>query len=209
MPENVAARINLGTLCDTIGDASQAEAQFQFALQYGVESIEQAQLVHEFLEKKGDYSRLRELWSDYLKQYPDVVLARSFLAWALVLEGKSNDAREQIARIGVPAARSILIAQATVALLALEEGREDVVQLMGDRLVSEGDAATRRRLLRALERFDGRKPGNPWTYYLTALLLHSDGQLDAARAFLDLFANQCSGSSCATALAALEAKLRI
>jgi hypothetical protein len=63
-------------------------------------------------------------------------------------------------------------------------------------LMTSDDIASRQRLLRALERFDSRKPGVAWTYYLTAALLQAEGQTDAARAFLELFTRQCTTPSC-------------
>lgn len=207
MPENVTARVNLAHLYDTQGDWRQALEQYSRALEYGFESMEQAGFAHDFFESHEHFEMLTELWDRYTKTHPGDSNAKAFLAWSLLVGGQTDSARAQIAGIGT-AARSIVMAQATVALLALHDGRDDVVRSLADRLATSGDSASRQRLLRALERFDNANPGIAWTYYLTAAMLQADGQRDAARAFLELFTKSCSGPSCGDAGRVLAAKLQ-
>ncbi len=207
MPENLTARVNLAHLYDTAGDTRHATEHYQRAQQYGFESIEQAAFAHDFFEKQENFSVLTDLWTAYLQRRPNDPSGRAFLAWSFLAAGQPEKAREQIARLGAEA-RTLPMAQAAVALFALEDNRDDMVRSLADRLVTSGDTAARQRLLRALERLDARKPGLPWTYYLTAALLQAEGQLDAARAFLELFSNHCSGPSCSDARRFLESKLQ-
>ena len=207
MPENVTARINLAHLYDTVGDANRAAEHYKIAQQHGFESLDQAVFAHDFFDKREQFQELTDLWSDYLEKNPDDHAARAFLAWSLLNAGEPEKSREQIARLG-PAAPSLAMAQATVAMMALEDSRDDMVRSLAGRLVTSGDTASRQRLLRALERFDARKPGNAWTYYLASSLLQAEAKPDAARAFLDLFNRNCSGPTCPQARAEIEQKLQ-
>jgi protein O-mannosyl-transferase len=206
MPENVPARINLAHLYDAVGDANRAAEHYKIAQHYGFDSLDQALFAHDFFDRREQFRLLIDLWNAYFQKYPDDHAARAFLAWSLLNAGEPENSREQIARLGT-AARSLTMAQATVALMALEDGRDDMVRSLANRLVTAGDPASRQRLLRALERFDTRKPGLAWTYYLTAALLHADGKPDAARAFLDLFTRNCSGPACSEARGEVEQML--
>jgi tetratricopeptide (TPR) repeat protein len=207
MPENASARINLAHLYDTVSDTPRAKQHYQRVQQYGFESLEQAVFAHDFFEKHESFNSLPGVWTAYLKLHSDDTTGRAFLAWSFLNAGEPEKAREQIAGLG-DQARLLAMVQATVTLLALEDGRDDVVRSLADRLVTSGDTVTRQRLLRALERFDTRRPGIAWTYYLTAALLQAEGQFDAARAFLDLFTKNCSGPSCADARRVIETKLQ-
>ncbi|MEK7730694.1 MAG: hypothetical protein AAB363_02445, partial [Planctomycetota bacterium] len=60
----------------------------------------------------------------------------------------------------------------------------------------DAGADARRILVTALEHFDQQRPDVPWTFGLTAELLLTDGQLDAARAFTDLFESRCDEPAC-------------
>ncbi len=206
MPENVPARINLAHLYDTVGDANRAADHYKLAQQYGLESLEQAIFAHDFFDKREQFRPLIELWNAYLQKYPDDHAARAFLAWSSLNAGEPEKSREDIARLGA-AARSLAMSQATVAMMALEDGRDDMVRSLTSRFMTSADTASRQRLLRALERFDARKPGIAWTYYLTAALLQAEGKSDAARAFLDLFIKSCSGPACSQARAEIERRL--
>ncbi len=208
MPENVAARVNLAHLYDSMGDAGFALQQFSMAERSGFESIEQAGFFDDFLEKQGNFARAVDLWAQYVQHHPTDPQVRAMLAWSLVMVEQASRARAEIASLGVDA-RDIPMAQATVLYLALGEGKDDVVTALADRLGS-GDASSapaRRRLLSALERFDQRHPDIPWTYYATAAMLLGEGRTETARVFIDLFAANCHETRCAEQRSALESRL--
>lgn len=87
---------------------------------------------------------------------------------------------------------------AALAYAALCEGRFDeaVARVTALCRTSNAGADARRLLLTALKRFDQQRPEVPWTFGLTAELLLTDGQLDAARAFTDLFESRCDEPAC-------------
>lgn len=204
MPENITARVNLAHLYDTLGNTRQAAEHFRMAMDYGFDVIDQALFAHDFFEKRADFATLPAVWNTFLKRTPNDPNGLGFLAWSYLLAGQPDKARSEIVRLGAQA-RTITMAQATVAMLALEDERDDMVRSLAIPLSTTSDSAARQRLLRALERFDDRKPGNTWTYYLTASLLQAEGQYEAGRAFLDLFTSQCSGPNCAEAARHLQA----
>lgn len=195
MPENASARFNLALLYESTGRLKEAAEQFSIAAGFGMETMEQAVLAHDFFERIDDSGAAISLWESYLSSHPADAAARAYLAWSYFAAGNTVESRRQIAMIG-PAARDLSMAQATVALFALDDGRDDMVRFMAERLVASGDAPTRKRLLRALERYDARKPGVAWTYYLTSALLRADGQPEAAEAFLELFTKNCATPAC-------------
>lgn len=197
MPENTTARVNLALLYESKGDTDAAARQYARVQQQGFDSIDQAVFAHDFYERHGPIERLRNLWDDFARRHPQDVAGASFAAWTSVLLGDLEEARKQIAAIGPPA-RDLPMAQAAVALLAIEDGRDDMVRRMGEQLAS-ADPATRQRVLRGLERLDTRRPGLAWTYYLTALLLRANNQPEAASAFLEIFTQHCATPACAEA----------
>jgi tetratricopeptide (TPR) repeat protein len=194
MPENAAARVNLAHLYDSIGDAESARAQYAIAERHGFDSLDQAVFAHDFHERQGRVEPLRSMWAAYLERHPGDPAAMSLFAWTLVLLGDAESARRQIAAIGPPA-RELPMAQAAVALLAIEDGRDDMVRRLGGQL-AVADLPTRHRVLRGLERFDSHQPGRAWTYYLTAVLLRANDQPEATQAFLDLFVQHCPTPTC-------------
>ncbi len=98
---------------------------------------------------------------------------------------------------------------AALAYAALCENRFAETFSRVTALCRTGDAGAdaRRLLLTALERFDQERPDIPWTFGLTAELLLTDGQLDAARAFTDLFESRCSESACRDYVRSLRRRL--
>lgn len=195
MPENVAARVNLAHLYETVGNAASAEKHYALADEVGFELLEQAVFVHDFAERSGQWERLPRLWSRYLERHPEDAAGTSFLAWGHVLAGNSEAARRHVGALGAQA-RTLIMAQATVALLAIEDGRDDMVVRLGESLARSTDMPTRQRILRGLERFDTLRPGKAWTFYLTAVLLRANNQGDAAKAFLALFSEHCATPAC-------------
>jgi len=87
---------------------------------------------------------------------------------------------------------------AALAYAALCKGRFEETVARVTALCRTGDAGTdaRRLLVSALKRFEQQRPDVPWTFGLTAELLLTDGQLDAARAFTDLFESRCDEPAC-------------
>jgi len=197
MPENVAARVNLAHLYDTKGAPTQAAEQYALAERIGFESVEQAAFAHDFREKLGDFTAAIRLWTGFLVRFPGDIKGRAMLAWSLAMADDFARARGEIAALGLDA-RELPMAQATVAYLALADGRYDMTTMLVDRLSSSGDAGqdARRRLLGGLERFDEHHPNVAWTYYSAARLLLGDGRKDTARVFTDLFTSRCNGPSC-------------
>ena len=132
-----------------------------------------------------------------LADVPDDPPARVNLAVLLLLKTDLQD---------VPTSAAALLetddlppkVAAALAYAALADGRPEEAASRVAALCRTGDAAAeaRRLLLSALERFDQQRPNVPWTFGLTAELLLTDGQLDAARAFTDLFESRCDEPAC-------------
>jgi hypothetical protein len=95
------------------------------------------------------------------------------------------------------------------AFVALTDGRYGVTAERVEELVQLGDAekSARNWLLQSLERFDLERPGVPWTYGLTTRLLIADGQMEAARAGLNIFRQKCETADCRDYASRLEAAL--
>jgi tetratricopeptide (TPR) repeat protein len=115
----------------------------------------------------------------------------------LALTGDVNRVRA-VAPALSGAAAAVPMANAALAYAALAEGRFDeaVSRVTALCRIDDPGAEARRLLLTALERFDQERPNVPWTFGLTAELLLTDGQLDAARAFTDLFETRCDKPAC-------------
>lgn len=98
---------------------------------------------------------------------------------------------------------------AALAYAALCDGRfaETVARVTALCRTGDAGADARRLLLTALERFDQQRPDVAWTFGLTAELLLTDGQLDAARAFTDLSESRCDEPACRDFVRSLRQRL--
>lgn len=83
-------------------------------------------------------------------------------------------------------------------ILAMMEKRYDDARLNVEKLCSFGEVGreARRYLLSALETWDGLQPGVVWTYCLSTKLLIAEGNIEAARAFIQLCERFCNEGSC-------------
>jgi tetratricopeptide (TPR) repeat protein len=106
---------------------------------------------------------------------------------------------------------------AAAAFIALTDGRYATASERVERLCAAGDdpagerrgasAEGRGWLLTQLERFDQERPGEAWTFGLTARLLIADQQLEAAGAAIALFESLCGEPQCAAYAGELRGKL--
>ena len=190
--DQLTAALNLAQLYQSAGDVERARPLFERAAAGGVESIDQAIGVHDFFVAQHVPARAVQLWSDFVERFPDSVEARSFAAWSKALAGDLDRARAE-ANTLIEQGHEPVLVTATLAYVALVEDRYNVATDKTLALCGAGDlgADARRRLLGALEAFDLRRPGVPWTYCLAAQLLIADGRIDPARVFVDLCAQHC------------------
>lgn len=130
-----------------------------------------------------------------LADVPDDGPARQNLAVLVLLEVELEEVPGLVQALskGGPGPPAVEAAQAFAAHC---DGRfaEAASRVKG--LLRTGDADARRLLLKALERFDEKRPNVAWTYGLTAELLLADGQTQAAATFLNLFQTQCDTTQC-------------
>lgn len=207
-PHDGLASLNLGQLMHQAGDVARAHALYSQAVATGLPSIEQAQVVHDFLVEVGDIRQAAKLWLDLSRQFPESREVRAML--------RLTSAMEQLPRepggpmVIEPAAEAVLpIEQAAAAYVALVEKRHAALRAMVEDLCAGGAAgsAARGRLLQALEWYDEHNPGMPWTYCATGRLLMADGRADAAELFINLCRESCANDECTAYIAALREKL--
>ncbi|MFH1109137.1 MAG: tetratricopeptide repeat protein [Planctomycetota bacterium] len=180
VPDNAPARINLGVVRYALGKVDEAI----------------------------------DAYAEVLSRDPKEATAAINLA-QLALAGDATQAR-RIAPALSAAADTVPLATAALAYAALAEGRyeEAGLRIQSLSLRSSGqasrdqDAAQARQLfLAALERYDQQHPDVPWTIALAADVLIADGQLDAARAFTDLFEARCDNPACRDRVRSLRQRL--
>ena len=207
-PRHATAALNLAVLYQSQGDVPRAGPLFELAAEIGLESVEQAIVVHDFFVEQRAANRAVALWVEFLRRFPNSPEARAFAAWSRVQAG---DIKTAIAEAGVLTESDPPqpMALATLAFAALAEGRYGAAMKWTDAFCRPGaaDAETRGRLLRALEFFDQQRPGIPWTYCMVAEVLIADGQMEGAQAFADLCAQHCQEPACRVRVQSLRARL--
>jgi tetratricopeptide (TPR) repeat protein len=188
----ITAALNLAQLDQSAGKSERIPALIERAVDCGVESISEAVAVHDLIIAQSAPSRAAEFWADFLQRVPDSVGARGFAAWSRALAGDISAARAQADSLMAEGNEEPL-ALATLAYVELLEERYEPVDARVSALCAMGDrgADARRRMLGALEVFDLKKPGVPWTYCLTAELLLADGRAEPARVFMELCQQHC------------------
>ncbi|MFQ5494949.1 MAG: tetratricopeptide repeat protein, partial [Phycisphaerae bacterium] len=200
-PSNVTALLNLGQLEHAAGREDRAAELFRRALDAGLQSPEQAVVVHDFLLTRSKISQAVDVWRRVVDTFPDSMMARGFLAWSHALNGQPTQAKEVIAELSNEpgdgfAERPIVVA--ALAYLSFVESRYEPATRRIATLCRQRDAAAkdaRQRLLGAFERFDTDHPNRPWTYCLTARLLIAEGRLKAAGVFVGLCKQWCPPSA--------------
>lgn len=195
-PTHVTAAINLALLFYQDGDVVRAAPLFQQAVENGLESVKQAVAVHDFLVGQGLEDRAASLWQEEMARFPDSAQARAFAAWSLILADRIAEATAVREHPGQAADQPIWIAGS--AMLAVIQADMASALENGAQLCGNASAAkdARNRLLRALQKYDQRRPGNAATYCLTARLLTAEGQNQAAVAFTDLCRRNCKDPVC-------------
>jgi tetratricopeptide (TPR) repeat protein len=199
-PQALAALLNLASLYQQQHRTSKAVACFRQAVALGLPDLATAEAVHEGLAAAGRLPEAQAMWTQYVRRFPAEPAARAMAAWSCARIGDLDGARTHLAALDAGSRARIPMVDATTVLLALyEQGAAESLSAL-ERVCQPGPAATkaRRRLLRALEQYDARQPGDVWTYCLTARLLQVDpGNQEAAKFFTDLARKNCNDSACA------------
>jgi hypothetical protein len=181
---------------------------FEKAWNAGLESLDQAVAVHDFLVSRDQVSVAAAVWRDMAQRLPKQTEPQVFLAWTLAMMGDASGALETLSKIDPPPAESPLTL-ATLALSQLGVGNDaraiqTVVRLRKTGLKGQG---ARERLLQSLERFDRRDPDNPCVFHMGAQLLLENRQLEVASVFIGMYEKHCKGESCSERLQKLESEL--
>lgn len=196
-PLHVTASLNLAQIYQATNRVQEAARLYGQAIQGGLYVIEQAEVIHDFYIDQGALSNVVALWKLMKKEFPQSRDARIYSAFSNALVGKLGQAEDELTDLSDEKTNFPLI-NATKMLIALLQKRYDDAQVEVDAICSEGDHAreARRRLLSALQMIDQQKPHHTWIYCLTTRLLVAQGQLDAARKFIQLCEQNCDDSSC-------------
>lgn len=193
MPENVPARINLGVAYHFQGRDDRALVEYRTALRYDPLALTAAVNAAALYEAAGHVQHAMALWEEYTARDPANDEANTMHAWALALNGKFADVEPVLRPVRDDAPfRAFRLAARALASLGLEQQEAAVAacrELCG---LEESASEPRQRLLKALERFDLERPGVPWTYLLTAMLLDAEGQPEARDAFVKAFTDTCA-----------------
>ena len=199
-PGHVTAALNLAQIYYGAGQVKPAWPLFMRAVDGGLESIDQAFVVHDFFVSQGAADRCVALWETFDGRLSDSLDAHAFLAWSYALTG--DIPRAETAADGLADdQRTSPLVLATWAYIDLAQGRYGAATARTEALCEMGWTATgtRRRLRSALEHFDLRQPNVPWTFCLTAQLLISEQNLEGANAFARLCEERCDKTSDAPA----------
>ena len=207
-PAQATAALNLAMMYYETGDVRRAGPLFERAAANGLESFEEVLAVHDFLAAQGAPARAVTLWTDYLLRFPDSIEGRAFAVWSRAMAGEVERATVEAAVLDQRHS-ALPITTATQAFLALVTGRYEVAVAKTETLCNRGaeGADARERLLRALASVVAGRPDLPWTYCLAARLWLADGQLDNARAFIDLCDRECHDPPCRECVETLRARL--
>lgn len=206
-PLHVTASLNLAQIYQSTNRVQDAARLYGKAIQGGLYSIKQAEVIHDFYIDQGAISNVVALWKLMKKEFPQSFNARIYSAFSNVLVGKFGQAEDELTDLSDEKTHFPMI-HATKMLIALLQKRYDDAQIEVDAICTVGDHArtARRRLLGALQLLDQQKPPHAWIYCLTARLLIAQGQLDAARTFIQLCEQYCGDSSCRKYTQSIRAK---
>jgi len=206
-PQHGTAALNLSTIYMQAGDTAKAKDYLDLALADPQLRLENPFALHDALMAQGRGDDALNLWSDLVRGDPESPSGRVMVEWTRMQLGRAAD----VATVARYAAEDEPepMAVATSAYAALVDRRYDDAAQQVDRLCDlPGDDRTAlRRLMGALERYDARTPGQPRVFCLTARLLLGEGLTKEASLAVDLCEAQCRDDSCASAVAALRARL--
>ncbi len=196
-PSHVTAALNLAQIHHSAGQNKRAWPLFERVVAAGLESIEQATAVHDFLISQGAADRSVALWEKFVERFPDSADAHASLAWSYALADDFVRARAKTEALPGGKSASAL----TLAILAyvdLAEGRYKAAAARTESLCGQGEtgAKTRHELQRALEYYDRRQPDVAWTFCLTTQLLIADGNIEGANIFIGLCEERCNDPAC-------------
>jgi len=208
-PDDVTATLNLAQLLHSQGNVARARPLFDRVADIGPESVDQAVAVQDFYFSQRLADRAAAMWETFLSRSATPVEGRGFAAWSNALAGRVEQARS-LAHSVVREHGEHPLAVAALAYVSLAEGDYEGARSHVATLSACGlrGAEARRRFLAGLEFFDEKHTGVAWTFYLAAVVLHSEGQADKARVFADLFDQHCVEAACDGHRAGLRALLR-
>lgn len=204
---NVTALLNLGQLALASGEVDLARSCFIRADKTELAPLAESVAIHEFYLGAGELDRCVGLWKKFVGRDAASVEAKAYLAWAYALVGDDEQAAREV-RALVDAGSELPLLSATSALIALSQMRYTdatghVATLCS---VEEENRDARRALLRALEIFDGRKPGVALTFCIATRLLRDDDNLQGAEVSLLLCEQRCADLVCRKEIAELRAE---
>jgi tetratricopeptide (TPR) repeat protein len=208
-PGHVTAALNLAQLYNRDGDAGRARPLFERAVAGGLESVDQATVVHDFFISQGNADQSVTLWKEVSKLSPESIAAREFLAWSFALSGDLQQAGAACDALTGEAPASPLVL-ATLTYIDLSAQRYETATARAAALGNTGDGGVdaRKRLLGALDRFDQSRPNIPWTFCLATQLLIADGNLRGANLSVRLCEARCTDSPCREQVHDLQSQIR-
>jgi protein O-mannosyl-transferase len=197
-PSQATALLNLAQIYLGTAEHDLARSLFDRAAAAGPGTVRQAAAISDYYAEQGEFTQAIQLWRSFIEANPDRWEARGFLTWALALSGDMNTAWQAVrgVRDWSPMER---IAVVYISLMNEAYEQADIqtkVVAQNHRTGGEPDRRMLDRLLMTLERFDRVRPGNPWTYCLTAQVLIADQREEGARAFLSLCQEHCRDDEC-------------
>lgn len=201
-PRHVVANLNLAQLLVEAGQTERAVRFYEQAAEVGPSNLEQALAVHDFLVDRHQTLRLPAMWQQFIAQGAAPAESGVYEAWAHALAGNAPRAQKRWAE----AARSDSPAAAAAAIyIALVTGdfEEAWNKARNQKLAAPAASTDRQRLLAALQYFDSRNPGIPWTFCLAGRMLQLEGNLEGASLSADLCAQVCHEPACRAAIVEL------
>lgn len=182
MPENLDARVNVGAVYGAQGRQAKAVQTYRQVLRDDPNHATACLNLAEIHYAGGDPARAAPLFERALQDGSAAPEARTIVA--------------EFRRV-----HAVYVALIEARYVEAVAGVETLCEL------KERGVQARARLLRAIERFDQRQPGNPWTFCLVARLMIAAGRVDAARASIDLCEKHCMEPSCLEYAPTLRAQL--
>ena len=203
-PGHIGARLNLAYAFQAAGRHAEALSLFGVGTPLDVTNMDEAIAVHDLFEGHGKYARCLALWRRFLATHSDSQPARAFMAWSIALAGDHRRAQVEVDALIAGDAPPPL-AWATATYIALSAGDPAAIEPAVDGLCATGRAGirARARLARAISTRSDGSPRSPWSDYVTARLLITDGATQHAGPLVDRFEQSCQGPACAPFVARL------
>ncbi len=196
-PQADTAALNLAGILLRQGDAAGAGSLLD-RLTAGNNDRTMLWAVHDLLVTYGQAAKAEQLWSDAAKREPGATDLRAARAWACVLGGHWDTAKE-LANAATTTGPAPPLVQMTLAVIAMAQG--DPAPAVA--WVNQTTSATRpahtedqTRMRQALMVYGERHPDEPWPYYLMARLLQAEGNTAAAAVAMRLFGERCANPTC-------------